>query len=106
LFLSSFQQFFKNLQEKIMANAAANELSTAKNARAIDRKATNAVSHIQSALKELQEIVELIEKGETEAEFKTPEFNDLVGMLKVAKRSTIFAGMPWSGYATARAEKY
>ena len=49
--------------------------------------------------------VQLMETGETQPEYKTPEIRDLIGAVKVAKRGVNYAELPWNGYAEARAEK-
>lgn len=88
-----------------MANAAAsnsNQLGTAKNARAIDRRLTNAAASLQKALDELHAVVELMETGENQPEYVTPNIEDLIGATKVAKRGVLRANMPWLGFAEGR----
>lgn len=81
------------------------EKSTEKNARNIDRKLKSANANLQKALVDLAEVLQLMESGETQPEYKTPEIRDLIGAVKVAKRGVNYAQLPWNGYAEARAEK-
>jgi hypothetical protein len=76
--------------------------STAENARFIDAKLTEAAEHARAAMKAYAAVIEAMEKGETEPQFKTPEIKDLLGTSRVLARSTVYAQMPWAGYATAR----
>lgn len=84
---------------------AAVEKSTAKNAHDIDLKVASAVENIQEAIFNLQDALGLIRNGESLAHSMSPEFENLLGMLKVAKGSTALAGRSFHGYATARAQK-
>lgn len=79
--------------------------STEKNARNIDRKLKSAAGNLQKALEDLGDVILLMETGETQPEFKTPEIRDLMGAVKVTKRGVLLTQMPWNGYADARAER-
>lgn len=77
--------------------------STAQNARNIDRKFKSASGNLQKAMEDLRDVILLMESGEKQPEYMTPEIRDLMGAVKVAKRGVLHTQMPWNGYAEARA---
>lgn len=79
--------------------------STAQNARNIDRKLKSASGNLQKAMEDLRDVILLMESGEKQPEYMTPEIRDLMGAVKVTKRGVLHTQMPWNGYAEARAER-
>lgn len=76
--------------------------STAANAHFIDAKLLEAADHVRGAMRAYAEVLEAMEKGENEPEFKTPEIKDLLGTSRTLARATVYAQLPWNGYAIAR----
>lgn len=76
--------------------------STAANARFIDNKLADAAEHVRAARAAYAEVINAIQTGENESEFKLPEIEDLLGASRILARSTVHAQLPWNGYAEAR----
>jgi hypothetical protein len=78
------------------------EKGTRANARLITRKLASAEKKLREAMAEIAEAEQAIINGENEANIKLPEFTDLRGAIRIARRATSTLQLSWEEYDQAR----
>lgn len=79
---------------------------TAKNAQAIADNLAEAQELFARAQSALRDAVAAIEKGEAEAELKTPPLKNIQGAISLTQSALSGEAHSWSLYATARQRRY